>query len=149
MPGDVFSIALDAPDPDGDVVTYSVRHDGNLPNTRLEGATLTFSPTPDQLGTYRLTVIARDGVLATEQELTVNVVADPVTTTRLSGRVMDSEKLHAMAEDAYLLALQEATRQYDAQALHRRNIAEGLTQQATPQRAPKRTRRSKRRRRRR
>ncbi|NET39337.1 MAG: RHS repeat protein, partial [Cyanothece sp. SIO1E1] len=54
--------------------------------------TLEFTPKPDQLGAYEFTVIATDGVLETSQTLTLNVVADTVTTTRVSGVIQNTDQ---------------------------------------------------------
>lgn len=91
MPGQRIEIPLNAVDPDGDRVTYSLRTDTDLPNGRLDGTgTLSFEPTPNDIGTYSFTVIATDGAETVEQTVTLNVVPDPITTTRISGRVLDT-----------------------------------------------------------
>ena len=51
-----------------------------------------FTPTPDQLGSYTFTLVASDGALETTQEVTLNVVSDPVTTTRVSGVILNTEE---------------------------------------------------------
>ena len=89
MPGQRVEISLNAVDPNGDRATYSLRTDTDLPNGRLDG-TLSFEPTPNDIGTYSFTVIASDGVESVEQTVTLNVVPDPITTTRISGRVLDT-----------------------------------------------------------
>lgn len=91
MPGQRIEILLNAVDPNGDRVTYSLRTDTDLPNGRLDGTgTLSFEPTPNDIGTYSFTVIASDGAESVEQTVTLNVVPDPITTTRISGRVLDT-----------------------------------------------------------
>ena len=91
MPGQRIEIPLTAVDPNGDRVTYSLRTDTNLPNGRLDGTgTLSFEPTPNDIGTYSFTVIASDGAESVKQTVTLNVVPDPITTTRISGRVLDT-----------------------------------------------------------
>ncbi|MGB7416806.1 MAG: LamG-like jellyroll fold domain-containing protein, partial [Thermosynechococcaceae cyanobacterium] len=86
MPGAVLKLPLNAVDPDGDVVTYTLRTDGDLPTGQLRGnGVLEFRPRPDQVGEYTFTVVATDGALEATQEVTLKVVADPVTTTRISG----------------------------------------------------------------
>jgi hypothetical protein len=91
MPGHSLEIPLAATDPDGDTVTYSIRSDGDLPLSRLQGNKLVFEPSPDQVGSYAFTLVASDGALETTQAVTLDVVADPDTTTRISGRVLDTE----------------------------------------------------------
>ena len=90
MPGETLAINLPATDPNGDLITYSLESDGALPGYELfASGSLTFKPSPLEIGTYRFTVIATDGVASTPREVTLNVNSDPITTTRLSGRVLD------------------------------------------------------------
>ena len=64
----------------------------NLPVSMLQGdGTLTFKPTPDQVGTYQFNLIARDGSTVITQEFNLNVVADPNTTTRISGVIKNTD----------------------------------------------------------
>ncbi len=92
MPGDKLEVPLVATDPDGDLVTFSIQSDDALPTGMLQAnGTLTFSPTPDQVGDYAFTLIASDGALQTTQEVTLHVVADAVTTARLSGVILDTD----------------------------------------------------------
>ena len=93
MPGEVLKLPLQATDPDGDPVTYTLRSDGELPTGILRGdGTLEFRPTPDQIGTYTFTIVASDGALETTQEVTLEVVADPITTTRISGVIANVDQ---------------------------------------------------------
>ena len=95
-PGQVFSIPLIATDPNGAPITMTVDTKGNLPTGALTGDnTLVFKPTPDQLGTYTFTLIAKQGLLTTSETVTLNVIADAITTTRLSGKV-NRDKLTAL-----------------------------------------------------
>jgi hypothetical protein len=82
MRGDVLTVPLDAVDPDGDSVTFSIVPTPGLPNATLTGNRLTFTPTPSQFGTYDVVVRASDGILKADRTFTLRVVADPVTTTR-------------------------------------------------------------------
>lgn len=94
LPGGVLSIPLQSTDPNGDSVTFSLAGDltpGSLPATRLDVDQITFTPTPDQVGTYTVTVRATDGLLNTDRTFTLTVEADPITTTRISGTVMSTE----------------------------------------------------------
>lgn len=92
MPGAVLNVPLAGQDPDGDPIAYSLVTTGgtsSLPTGSVQPTgMLTFRPTPTQLGTYQFDVIASDGALETRQPVTLNVVADPVTTTRVSGKVL-------------------------------------------------------------
>ena len=100
MPGGTLSTPLTATDPDGDVVTFFLGATGSagasslaLPTGTLRGnGLLEFTPRPDQLGQYTFDVIASDGVLEVRQTVTLDVVADPVTTTRVSGFVLDVDQ---------------------------------------------------------
>lgn len=94
MPGGHLAIQLAATDPDADRVTYSAREtngNGQLPTGRLQAGTgsLVFAPRLNDLGTYQIEVTASDGALTTLQIFTLNVVADPISTTRVSGFIRD------------------------------------------------------------
>lgn len=88
-PGQRIDVPLTATDPDGDRVTYSLRTlDG--PSMRLGGnGVLSVMPTPSQIGSYSITLIASDGSLTSQRDLQIDVVADPLATTRVSGQVLD------------------------------------------------------------
>ncbi len=92
MPGSVFSASLAATDADGDSVQFSlVSTDQSvaLPTGSLSSSgVLDFRPTPSQLGVYQFDVIASDGTLGATRPVTLNVVTDPITTTRVSGKVL-------------------------------------------------------------
>ena len=93
IPGDKLNIPLSATDPNGDLVTYRLESEGDLPTGKLEGdGTLRFAPQPDELGSYEFTVIATDGTEEVSQTVTLDVVADPVTTTRISGVIENVEQ---------------------------------------------------------
>lgn len=93
MPGEVLKLPLQATDPDGDPITYSLRSEGELPTGVLRGdGTLEFRPAPDEIGTYTFTIVASDGALETTQEVTLEVVADPITTTRISGVIANVDQ---------------------------------------------------------
>jgi len=98
-PGDILRVPLVASDPDGDVVTFSLSATGSasaglsLPTSTLHAdGTLEFTPAPNQLGQYTFDVIATDGALSTRRAATLEVVADPVTTTRLSGVLLKTNQ---------------------------------------------------------
>ena len=92
MPGGVLNVLLVAADQDGDAIAFSLQStDGSvsLPTGTVgSSGTLKFRPTPSQLGTYRFDVIASDGALEATRSVTLNVVADPLTTTRVSGKIL-------------------------------------------------------------
>ena len=103
MPGGTLSTPLSATDPDGDVVTFTLGATASavsgspdpltLPTGTLHGnGLLEFTPRPDQLGPYTFDVIVSDGVLTARRTVTLDVVADPNTTTRVSGFVLDVDQ---------------------------------------------------------
>lgn len=92
MPGGYLEVPLTATDPDGDPVTFSIQSDVPLPTGKLQAASLVFLPRPGELGDYTFTLAASDGAAETTQEVMLNVVADPVTTTRVSGRILDVDE---------------------------------------------------------
>lgn len=90
MPGSTVEIALQASDPDGDSIQFSMVGGSQLPKLSLStGGVLTIQPTPAQLGTYQLTVQASDGLLNVRETVLVRVLPDPVGTTRVSGRIVN------------------------------------------------------------
>ena len=91
LAGQRLELPLMATDPDGDRVTFSLQANGKLTAAKFDGAgKLTFAPTPNQIGTYEFTLVATDGAMKVSQQVTLNVVPDPVTTTRISGQVLDT-----------------------------------------------------------
>ena len=93
FPGDALEVPLDVTDADGDVVTLTIDADGPMPTTTLRAdQTLVFEPRPDEIGTYLFQVIASDGAASSSQTIEVTVVADPVTTTRLSGVILNTDE---------------------------------------------------------
>ncbi len=92
MPGGVLNVSLVASDQDGDPITYSLVTTAGtalLPTGAVgSSGVLTFRPTPSQLGAFQFDVIASDGALEATRSVTLNVVADPITTTRVSGKVL-------------------------------------------------------------
>lgn len=89
MPGGVLKVALSASDPDGDPLTLSLQPTGTttaLPTGGLSAnGALTFRPLPAEVGTYTFNIVASDGTSQTTRQATLTVIADPVTTTRISG----------------------------------------------------------------
>lgn len=93
MPGGKLDVTLAATDPDGDTVMFSLTSDGLLPTGELDSmGHLSFAPMPDEIGSYQFTLAASDGQLETAQNVTLNVTADPVTTTRLSGVLLKTNQ---------------------------------------------------------
>ncbi len=92
MPGGVLNVPLNAADQDGDAITFSLVTTGateSLPTGSVgSSGVLTFRPKPSQLGNYQFDVIASDGALEATRSVTLNVVADPITTTRVSGKIL-------------------------------------------------------------
>ena len=96
-PGERLEIPLIATDANGDDVTFKLSSDGALPTGRLNGnGTLIFNPSPDEIGSYEFTLIASDGIKETRQTVTLNVVGDSITTTRISG-VIENIDLEPLA----------------------------------------------------
>jgi len=93
VPGAKLALPLTATDRDGDPVTYQLQSDNPLPTGKLEGdGTLRFNPKPDEIGSYEFTLIATDGAESVSQTVTIDVVADPITTTRISGVILNVEQ---------------------------------------------------------
>jgi membrane-associated phospholipid phosphatase len=93
MAGGRLEIPLTAIDPDGDRVTLSIRNAENLPTGRLENGQMVFLPSPEDIGTYSFTLVATSNGLETTQDVTLTVGADPVTTTRISGVIQDTNQM--------------------------------------------------------
>jgi RHS repeat-associated protein len=92
MPGASLNVTLSATDPDGDAVHFSLQPADTMPSLTFNGnGSLRLTPTPDQLGSYTFVAIATDGTLQTPQTVTIDVVADPHTMTRISGQVLDTD----------------------------------------------------------
>ncbi|MCO6459521.1 MAG: hypothetical protein J5I93_29765 [Pirellulaceae bacterium] len=91
MPGLRLEVPLSASDADGDPVTFSIVADGPFVKSTLRAdGVLVFTPTPAQLGTFPFTVVASDGRSQGTRQASIEVVADPITTTRLSGTILDT-----------------------------------------------------------
>jgi membrane-associated phospholipid phosphatase len=93
MPGQTLEISLDEMIPNSSNATFSLSSEGQLPTGMLLGdGTLTFNPTADEVGTYPFTVIASQDGQQSEHEFTLQVIADPVTTTRISGVIENTDQ---------------------------------------------------------
>jgi RHS repeat-associated protein len=74
-------------------LAFSIAATGNLPTGSITGDShLIFRPAPTQVGTYDFTLIARNGAVETRQAITLTVVPDPVTTTRVTGVIADTNQ---------------------------------------------------------
>ena len=90
-PGSELQVPLVAIDQDGDTLTFAIRGLANLPSGTLRAdGTLVFHPAPNQLGNYAFDIVVSDGALEATRSVTLNVVADPITTTRVSGQVLQT-----------------------------------------------------------
>ena len=64
-----------------------------LPTGAITGDShLVFTPAPDQVGSYTFTLIARNGGAEVTQNITLNVVTDPITTTRVTGVIANTNQ---------------------------------------------------------
>ncbi|WP_342596956.1 peroxidase family protein [Cyanobacterium aponinum UTEX 3222] len=91
MPGEKLTVPLIATDGDGDNVTFSVEDIDNLPNGMLTGdGQLVFTPTPNDVGSYTITVNATDNASTTQQDITLNVVEEIDGITTISGIILDT-----------------------------------------------------------
>ena len=93
-PGQRLEIPISTSDPDGDPVSVSlvVQPGQALPGITLTASrTLVVAPTPDQIGDYTLTLLASDGAVNVTQQVAIRVEEDAVTTTRISGRVLNTD----------------------------------------------------------
>jgi YD repeat-containing protein len=85
--GDKLDFALDP------TLVLSIVSNVNLPTGSITGDShLVFNPAPNQIGTYEFTLIARNGSTETRQAITLNVVEDPITTTRVTGIIANTNQ---------------------------------------------------------
>ena len=91
VPGGILKVALNASDQDGDSITFGLISAAKLPTgAQKADGSLVFQPTLAEIGTYQFTVTASDGALTVEQSVTLQVVADPITTSRVSGELLQT-----------------------------------------------------------
>ncbi|WP_164103003.1 RHS repeat-associated core domain-containing protein [Candidatus Laterigemmans baculatus] len=91
--GSPLTVPLQAIDPDGDRIHYSIRSATPLPGGLLDGTgQLRLDPAPSEVGTYVFEVVASDGLQQVAQAVTLHVQSDPLETTRISGRVLDVDQ---------------------------------------------------------
>ena len=89
QPGGFFNLAIPATDADGDVITYDIRSSNPLPKSTLRGnGVLEIRPTAEQIGRYVFDVVVSDGAVQASQTVTLDVIADSNTTTRVSGKIL-------------------------------------------------------------
>ncbi len=93
MPGEYLEVVLSASDPDGDMLMFTMESDiAELPNGGLSSAgKLVLAPLPGQEGSYQLSVAVSDGAAKATQNIQVDVLADPVSTTRISGVLKNTD----------------------------------------------------------
>ena len=92
-PGAYSEVPIQATDADGDAVVYSIAFTGNTPPpvTIGSGGKLIFRPTAAQVNqTFNFFVVVSDGITEARQAVTLSVAPDPITTTRISGKVQQS-----------------------------------------------------------
>ncbi len=93
FPGDQIQVPLIASDADGDQVVFALIDDGQAPNVRLlPGGILDVQPLKEHVGTHQIKLSATDGSQLVEQTVTIEVLSDPVQTTRIRGRVLNTDE---------------------------------------------------------
>lgn len=91
--GETFKLPLTGTDSDGDPISFAVKSSASLPTGKITGnGTLEISPTPEEIGTYNLTLVASDGELETTQPVTVNVTPSTPGRTRISGVIQNTNQ---------------------------------------------------------
>jgi membrane-associated phospholipid phosphatase len=91
MPGE--QLKLESQDIFGKNANFALESKQSLPTGMLDSdGTLIFKPTPDQIGTYDFTLVARDGQQVTTKKFNLAVVADTLTTTRISGVIQNTDQ---------------------------------------------------------
>lgn len=93
MPGQSLEISLDSIIPNSTNATFSLVDEEQLPTGQFSGdGTLIFNPTGDEIGTYPFSIIVSQDGQQTLHEFTLQVIADPVTTTRISGVIENTQQ---------------------------------------------------------
>jgi hypothetical protein len=86
--GDRLSLPLLDKNTEPGTVVVSIESDKPLPTGGLNASNeLVFAPAPEEVGSYEFTVVARLGSLESRRTVKLNVAADPVKTTRISGTI--------------------------------------------------------------
>ena len=95
-PGERFTTDLIATDPNHVPIAIGLENlvDGNADGLSAQIDSLgrlSIAPSPTQIGTHTFTLVARQGNLFVTQDVTVNVVPDPITDTRVSGVIKGTD----------------------------------------------------------
>ncbi|WP_353928958.1 Ig-like domain-containing protein [Okeanomitos corallinicola TIOX110] len=91
MPGE--QLKLESQEIFGKNANFALESEETLPIGSLDSdGTLIFEPSPSQIGSYDFTLVARDGEEVTTKEFNLSVVADPETTTRISGVIQNTDQ---------------------------------------------------------
>jgi hypothetical protein len=86
--GDRLSMPLLDKNTEPGTVIVSLLSDQPLPTGGLNASNeLVFAPAPEEAGSYEFTLVARLGSLESRRTVKLNVAADPIKTTRVSGTV--------------------------------------------------------------
>ena len=98
--GERLEFQLDAADADGDIISYSMFSQNNLPPGSLSGnGLLLFTPGPDSVGTFQFVVVVSDGTTTVSRLATLEVLADASGVTRITGRVIEEEDDEEIEDD--------------------------------------------------
>ncbi len=93
MVGEFVSVPIAASDPDGDRLDLKIASESGLPSGVLTtNSELVIHPAPGQEGIYHFHIEAEDGALTARQHVALNVVSDPLTTTRISGVIENTDQ---------------------------------------------------------
>ena len=86
-------LKLESQDIFGKNANFALESNQTLPTGNLDSnGTLIFKPTPTQIGNYDFTLVARDGQQVTTKKFNLAVVADTLTTTRISGVIQNTDQ---------------------------------------------------------
>ncbi|MEA5534957.1 RHS repeat-associated core domain-containing protein [Crocosphaera sp. XPORK-15E] len=93
MPGERLEIDLSTIFTENTTPTYLLSSEQTLPTGMLEANNrLVFNPNEQEIGSYQFTVTALEGQTETTKDFLLEVVADPVTTTRISGVIQNTDQ---------------------------------------------------------
>ncbi len=91
MPGE--QLKLESKDIFGKNANFAIESEESLPTGMLDSdGTLIIKPDPSQIGTYDFKLVATDGEQVTTKKFNLAVVADTVTTTRITGVIQNTEQ---------------------------------------------------------
>ncbi|MGD2094477.1 MAG: putative Ig domain-containing protein [Phycisphaerales bacterium] len=97
---DTLTFNVNATDPDGDAITYSIQ---NKPSgATFSGQTFTWTPSYNQAGTYQVTFIASDGNLRDSKTITITVshVNQPPVLGSIANQSIDENSLLSFSVNA-------------------------------------------------